>query len=90
MAVCYKLPELEEVQGVFYRQLEAASKSQALILVGDFIYLDICWRSNTAKHEQSRRFLEGIDDNFLSQVVEDPTRNSVLPDLVIASREGLL
>lgn len=55
-----------EVHGFFYRQLEAALKSQALVLVGDFNYWDICWRSNTAKHKQSRRFLESTDDNFMS------------------------
>lgn len=37
-----------------------------------------CWRSNTAKHEQSKKFLESIDDSFLTYVVDDPTRNGVL------------
>lgn len=57
--------------------------------MGDFNYPDIHWRSNTAKHKLSRRFLESIDSNFLSQVVEDPTRSSVLLDPVITSREDL-
>ncbi|XP_063280190.1 uncharacterized protein LOC134564864 isoform X3 [Prinia subflava] len=91
VGVCYRLPEQEEeVDEAFYRQLEAASQFQALVLVGDLNYPDICWRSNTAKHKQSRRFLESIDDNFLSQVVEDPTRNGVLLDLKLTNREGLI
>ncbi|KAJ7410616.1 hypothetical protein BTVI_53109 [Pitangus sulphuratus] len=57
----------KEVDEAFYRQLEAASQSQALVPVGDFNQPDICWRSNTAMHKQSRRFLESIDDNFLTQ-----------------------
>lgn len=55
-----------------YRQLEAVSKSQALILVGAFSYPDTCWRNNTVKYKQPRRFLESTDDNFLPQVVRTP------------------
>lgn len=82
MGVCYRLPEQEEeVDEAFYRQLEAASQFQALVLVGDLNYPNVFCRNNTEKDKQSRRFLESIDDNFLSQVVEDPTRNGVLLDL---------
>lgn len=61
----------------FYTQLEIAPMSQALVLVGLFNY-HICWRRNTVKLKQSKRFLESVNDNFLSQGVEDPTRNVVL------------
>ncbi|KAF4805591.1 hypothetical protein TURU_000453 [Turdus rufiventris] len=77
-----KLPEQEEeVDEAFYKQLEVASQFQALVLVGDLNYPNVFCRNNTEKDKQSRRFLESIDDNFLSQVVEDPTRNGVLLDL---------
>lgn len=42
------------------------------------------------KHKQSRRILESIDDNFLSQVLEDPIRNGGLFDLILTNREGLV
>ncbi|KAJ7413876.1 mitochondrial fission process protein 1 [Pitangus sulphuratus] len=43
VGVCYRSPDQEEeVDEAFYRQLEAASKSQALVFVGDFNYPDIC------------------------------------------------
>ncbi|KAJ7416114.1 glycerol kinase [Pitangus sulphuratus] len=91
VGVCYRPPEQEEeVNEAFYRQLEAASQSQALVLVGDFNYSDICWRNNTVKHKQSKRFLESIDDNFLTQVEEDSTRNDVLLDLLLTNRENLV
>ena len=35
--------------------------------MGDLNHPSICWRGNTAGHEQSRRFMEYIDDNFLTQ-----------------------
>ncbi|KAJ7415949.1 hypothetical protein BTVI_36879 [Pitangus sulphuratus] len=72
----------EELDEAFYRELETASKSQELVLVGDFNYPDICWRS-----KQSKRFLESTDVNFLPQVVEVPTRNGVLLNLIVRNRE---
>ena len=74
----------------FYRQIGAASRSQALVLMGDSSHPDICWRDNTAGHKQSRRFLECVDDNFLLQVTEEPTRRGAMLDLVLTNKEGLV
>lgn len=41
MDVCYRLHDQEEVTGTSPRQLKAASKPQALALVGEFNYHDI-------------------------------------------------
>lgn len=58
VCVHYRPPdEEEEVDEAFYRQLEVALWSQALILMGDFSHPDICCISNTARHTQSERFL---------------------------------
>ncbi|PKU37237.1 rna-directed dna polymerase from mobile element jockey-like [Limosa lapponica baueri] len=56
-----------EVNEAFYSQLKVASQSQALVLMGDFNHPGICWEGYTARHLQSRRFLQCIDDNFLTQ-----------------------
>lgn len=42
-----------------------------------------------AKQKQSRRLLEGVGGNFLTRVLEDPTRNGVLLDLILMNWEGL-
>ncbi|GAB0209860.1 hypothetical protein GRJ2_003451700 [Grus japonensis] len=78
----------EEVDEAFYRQLEVASRSQALVLMGDFNHPGICWKDNRARHAQSRGFLQSIDDNFLTLVVEEPMRRGVLLDLVLTNKEG--
>ncbi|PKU33645.1 glycerol kinase [Limosa lapponica baueri] len=57
--------------------------------MGDFNYPDICWRDNTARHKQSRRFLQWIN-NFLLQVTEEPTRRGAMLDLVLTNKEGLV
>ncbi|GAB0204592.1 mitochondrial enolase superfamily member 1 [Grus japonensis] len=85
--VYYRPPDQEEeVDEAFYRQLEVASRSQALVLVEDFNHPDICWNDNTARHAQSRRFLQSIDDNFLTQVVEEPKRTGMLLDFVVTNK----
>jgi len=57
--------------------------------MGDFNHPEICWEGHTARHKLSRCFLQCIDDNFLTQVVEKPTRRGVLLDLVLTKEEGL-
>jgi len=91
VGVYYRPPDQEkEVDEAFYKQLKTASQSQALVLVGDFNHPDISWEDHTARHSQSRRFLQSINDNFLMQVVEEPTRKGALLDLVLTKKEGLL
>ncbi|GAB0203482.1 hypothetical protein GRJ2_002813800 [Grus japonensis] len=58
--------------------------------MGDFNHPDICWRGNTAECKQSRKFLECVDDNFLLQVIEEPTRRGAMLDLILTNKEGLV
>ncbi|GAB0203333.1 hypothetical protein GRJ2_002798900 [Grus japonensis] len=91
VGVCYRSPYQEDrAEEALYRQIGAASHSQALVLMGDFNHSDICWRDNTAGHKQSRRFLECVDDNFLLQVIEEPTRRGAMLDLILTNKEGLV
>ena len=41
---------------------------------------DICWKYNTAQRKQSRRFLECVEDSFLTQLVREPTRRGASLD----------
>jgi len=89
--VYYRPPDQdEEVDGACYRQLKVASQSQALVLMGDFNHPDICWKDHTARHTQSRKFLQSNNDNFLMQVVEELIRRGMLLDLVLMNEEGLV
>jgi len=91
VGVYYRPPDQEEeVDEAFYRQLQAALQSQALVLMGDFHHPDISWEDHTARQAQPRRFLQSINDNFLMQVVEEPTRRGMLLDLVLTNKEGLV
>ncbi|KAK4830017.1 hypothetical protein QYF61_008280 [Mycteria americana] len=91
VGVCYRPPNQdEETDELFYKQLGEASRSLALVLVGDFDLPDVCWKYNTAERKQSRRFLERVADNFLTQLVSKPTREGAPLDLLFTNREGLV
>ncbi|GAB0183522.1 hypothetical protein GRJ2_000817500 [Grus japonensis] len=90
LGVCYRPPNRrEEVGEVFYKWLAEVSQSLALVLVGDFNLLDVCWKYNIAERKQSRRFLECMEDNFLTQQVSAPSMGGALLDLLFTNREGL-
>ncbi|CAM4502766.1 unnamed protein product [Lepidochelys kempii] len=91
VGVCYRPPDQgDEVDEAFFRQLTEATRSHALILMGDFNFPDICWESNTAVHRQSRKFLESVGDNFLAQVLKEPTRGGAFLDLLLTNRVELV
>jgi len=91
LGVCYRPPnQHEEVDEVFYKQLAEVSQSLALVLVGDFSLLDIYWKYNTAERKQSRRLLECVEENFLTELVSEPTRGGASLDLLFTNREGLV
>jgi len=58
--------------------------------MGDFRHTDICQKSNTAGHQQLKRFLECTEGNFLSQLVQESTRKGVMIDLVLTNEKGLM
>ncbi|CAM4569974.1 unnamed protein product [Lepidochelys olivacea] len=91
VGVCYRPPDQgDEVDEAFFQQLTEVTRSQALVLMGDFNHPDICWESNTAVHRQSRKVLENVGDNFLVQVLEEPTRGRALLHLLLTNREELV
>lgn len=56
---------------------------------GDFSHPNICCWGSTAGHKQLERFLECIDGNFLTQVIEEPMREDALLDLIVTNQEEL-
>jgi len=88
VGVCYKPPNQdEEADKIFYKQLGEVSQSLALVLIN---LPDVCWKYNTVERKQSRRFLELVEDNFLTQLVSEPTREGTSLDLLYENRERLV
>ena len=80
----------EPIDEIFLLQLQEASRSQALVLLGDFNHPDICWKSSMASCRQSRRLQECIEDNFLGQVIDSPTRGDAILDLMVTNASELI
>lgn len=55
--------------------------------MGDFNHPDIYWRDTMAMHRQRRRFLECVNHNFLTQVIEEPRRRGAMLDPAFTNRE---
>ncbi|PKU37892.1 glycerol kinase [Limosa lapponica baueri] len=55
---------------------------EILVVMGNLIHSLVCQRDNTAGHKQSRRFLECIEDNYLTLVTEKLMRKGILMDLL--------
>ncbi|KAK4810861.1 hypothetical protein QYF61_008833 [Mycteria americana] len=91
VGVYYRLPDQgEPTDEAFFLQLQEASCLQALVLLGDFNHPGICWKSSTASCRQSRRLLECIEDKFLTQVIDTPTRGDAILDLLVTSASELI
>ncbi|XP_009985073.1 PREDICTED: cadherin-18-like, partial [Tauraco erythrolophus] len=91
VGVCYRPPNQdEEADEIFYKHLREVLESLALVLMVDFNLPDVCWKYNTAERKQSKRFLECVEDNFLTQLVSEPTREQASLNLLFANREGLV
>jgi len=89
VGICYRPPDWEDqVDKAVYRQIGALSHSQTLVLGGHFNHPNICWRDSTAGHKQSRKFPDCIGDNFLLQVIEEPTMRCAVLDLVLINKES--
>ena len=71
--------------------LLAESSSKDIILLGDFNFPIIRWPSSRItggtrdEQEQANLLLDVIEDNFLDQIVSEPTRKNNILDLVFTN-----
>lgn len=75
---------------IFCKQRGEVSQSLALVPEEDFNLSDICWKYSTADRKQSRRLLEYVEDNLVTELVREPARRGVPLDLLFVSQEGLV
>ena len=91
VGVCYKSPnaEREEAENL-YRSIRKQVGAGAVVM-GDFNYGDINWETMTASSAEGKGFVDLVQDCFLIQQVEWPTRGSgKILDLVLSTEQGLV
>lgn len=72
------------------RILGEFSQSPALVLVRAFNLPDVCWRYNSSDRRQSERFLEHMEDKFLTHLAREPPREGAPLDLLLVNRGALV
>ena len=55
----------------------------------DFNHPSISWRDETAGYKQSRMFLQSVDDNFVTQVIELLMKAEAVLDLILTNKDEL-
>lgn len=83
MGAYYRQPDQVEDEDAFSRQLEAASKSR--VLKETLSTLPSAGGATQQSTNSLGCSFASIDDNFLSQVVEDPTRNGELLNIILTA-----
>ena len=58
--------------------------------MGDFNYKDINWQTHQASEPIAQKFLDCLEDSFLTQHVTQPTRDNSVLDLVITDKPGMI
>ena len=91
MGTSYRTPGQDNnADELFFTELRDASILSPLVLMGDFNLPDVNWDHYMADTSKSRRFIKHLDDNFLVQVLREPTRKGALLNLLLEKREGLV
>ena len=75
------------------RKLITEVNNSHFVLIGDFNYPDIDWISHTVNPgatAETHRFLDCLDDNFVTQHVIEPTRYEAVLDLVMTRDPDLI
>jgi len=75
----------EPTDKAFLLRLHEALHLVSVALLRDFNLPDMCWKDTTVSDRQSRRFLECIEDNFLSQVIYTPARGDAILDEILTN-----
>ena len=81
--VLTSIPVNTSTDGLFYRQLTETSGLVALAPMGVF---NFPWEYHTTVMSKSRKFLELVEGNLLSQVLSEPTRMGALLNLSFVNR----
>lgn len=86
-----KFPPKEGENGdAFQKQITDFSKRPEAIVMRDLNSHVICWETNSARHDLSRKFLTSLADNFVLQKVKESTRDSVALHLMLTNKEDLI
>lgn len=89
VGVCYRAPNSVQVNDVaLYSLIDRVSKEEVVIM-GDFNFPELDW-GRPESIGDSHPFIECMSNNFLTQLVEEPTRAKNYLDLLLCSDSNLI
>ena len=89
IGVCYRAPDSAEINDKALYSLLNRVKNQRVVVLGDFNYPEINWSQGDTL-DAAHPFIECIANNFLFQLVEEPTRGKNFLDLVLSSDDSMV
>jgi len=96
IGVCYRSTNYaivgEENNSMLYDLLKEVNNKH-ILLMGDFNFPEVDWSStsvDTSAHPDCKKFLEVVEDCFLTQHVLQPTRGNAILDLVFTREPELV
>uniref|UniRef100_K7F1R0 Endonuclease/exonuclease/phosphatase domain-containing protein n=1 Tax=Pelodiscus sinensis TaxID=13735 RepID=K7F1R0_PELSI len=85
VGIYYRPPDQDSDTDIeMLREIREATKIKNSIIMGDFNYPHIDWIHVTSGREPEIKFLNGLNDCFLEQLVQEPTRGEAILDLVLS------
>jgi ribonucleases P/MRP protein subunit RPP40 len=89
IGICYRPPNsLIENDMALYTLLHRVTENKAVI-VGDFNFPELDW-SRLETISDDHAFVKCVNDNFLIQLVDNPTRENNILDLVLTSDSSII
>ena len=89
IGICYRCPSSNQLSDEALCELISKASFEKIMLMGDFNFSEIDWRKPETL-DDSHPFLKCINDNFLFQHVDEPTRGKNILDLVLTSEENMI
>ena len=95
IGVCYRSPNLGIVDQGNSSKLRAVLQvaDEDVLIMGDFNYPDVDWKTGTAYHfadPDTHEFIQTIEDCFYSQHVLSPTRGDAILDIILSRDPDLV
>ena len=87
--VVYRSPNATQENNTRLNELLSLTEKRRCVIVGDFNYPDINWKNSSAG-AQGCQFHECVQDFFLYQHVDAPTRGGNILDLILSTEQNMV
>ncbi|XP_062920044.1 uncharacterized protein LOC134354760 isoform X1 [Mobula hypostoma] len=89
MGLYYRPPNSQrELEEQICREIADNCRKQKVVVVGDFNFPHVDWDSHTVRGLDGLEFVKCVQESFLNQYIEVPTRGDAILDLLLGNELG--